>query len=74
MRKSKITQREIALGKRIRRLRKQKDLTQEKLAEKVGVSVTHIGLIETGKRGVSMKTLEKIARSLSSMVKDLINF
>ncbi len=69
-----MTKREIELGKRIRRYRHQKGLTQEQLAERVRVSVTHIGLVETGKRGISMKTLSKVAHALGYKVKDLINF
>ncbi len=70
----KITQKDIQLGKRIRRFRKKVDLTQEELAEKVRVSTTHIGLVETGKRRLSLKTLQKIASALGVKVKDLLPF
>jgi len=70
----KITQNDIKLGKRIRRLRRQLDLTQEKLAERVGVSVTHIGLVETSKRRASLKTLQKIANVLKVKTRDLLPF
>lgn len=66
-----ITNNDIALGKRIRKFRKRSGLTQEKLAEKVNVSVTHIGLVETGKRRVSLKTLYKIANALGVKIKDI---
>jgi len=67
----KITQNDIALGKRIRRLRKQTGLTQEKLAEKIHVSATHVGLVETGKRRFSLKSLQRIATALGVKLKDL---
>lgn len=71
---SKLTQNDIQIGKRIRRLRKQRELTQEELAEKVGVSTTHVGLVETGKRRMSLKTLQKVANALKVKVKDLIPY
>ncbi len=38
---STVTQNDLRLANRIRRLRKQKELTQAELAEKVHVSTTH---------------------------------
>jgi len=70
----KITKKDIALGKRIKRIRKAVGLTQERLAEKVHISTTHIGLVETGKRRASLKTLQKIASVLGVKTKDLIPF
>lgn len=70
----KITKKEIQLGKRIKKLRRKAGLTQEQLAEKVNVSTTHIGLVETGKRRVSLKTLQKIASVLGVKVKELLPF
>ena len=70
----KITKKEVKLGKRIKRLRRKVGLTQEQLAEKVNVSTTHIGLVETGKRRVSLKTLQKIASALEVKVKELLPF
>ena len=45
---------QIELGMRIKRLRVAKGLTQEKLAEALGVSLEHIGKIERGKRTPSL--------------------
>jgi len=70
----KITRKDIALGKRIKRMRNKAGLTQEQLAEKVHVSTTHIGFVETGKRRVSLKTLQRVANALGLKVKDLIPF
>lgn len=70
----KITKKEMQLGKRIKKLRKKASLTQEELAEKVNVSTTHVGLVETGKRRVSLKTLQKIASVLGIKVKELLPF
>ncbi len=70
----KITKKEILLGKRIKRVRRRVGLTQETLAEKASVSTTHIGLVETGKRRVSLKTLQRIATALGVKTKELIPF
>ena len=40
------------VGMRIRNARKRKHLTQEQLAELVGVTFRHIGNIETGKKNI----------------------
>ena len=46
---------------RIRKLRKQQQLTQEELALELGISRSTLGMYETGKREPDFKTLEKIA-------------
>lgn len=68
---SSLTQKDIEIANRIRRLRKKNELTQEQLAEKVHVSTTHIGLVETGKRRASLKTLQRIASALGVKLKEL---
>ena len=45
------------IGKRIRACRLAKGMTQEQLANEVGVVVTHISHIETGNSVPSLKTL-----------------
>lgn len=70
----KITQKDISFGKRLARLRRNKGFTQEKMAEKIHLSTTFIGLLETGRRKASLKSLQKIASVLGIKVKDLLNF
>ena len=53
-----------ALGKRIRAQRKLRDMTQEALADAVGVSCSFIGHIERGTRKLSVETLVSIADAL----------
>lgn len=48
----------------VKHFRKEKNYTQEKLAELSGLHRTYIGGIELGKRNVSIETLEKIAKAL----------
>lgn len=60
------------LGAKIRKVRRQKDLTQEKLAELAGVDYTYLNMIEAGKRNPSIKKLAKIARALSVSLSELL--
>ncbi|MFA6989582.1 MAG: helix-turn-helix transcriptional regulator [Candidatus Gastranaerophilaceae bacterium] len=53
------------LGKRIKYLREEKDLTQEQLAEKVGLSLDFIGKIEVAISKPSVDTLIKIIKALN---------
>ena len=62
------------LGKRIRALRKEKRLSQARLAEKAGLSEACIGTIERGSRTPRLPTLQKIASALKVEVKDLFDF
>ena len=67
----KVTNKDISFGRRLQRIRKKSVLTQEKLADATRLSTTFIGLIETGKRKPSLKTLEKIASALKTDIKNL---
>lgn len=50
------------IGRKVKRLRKEKDLSQEKLAEYVGMSREHISCIERGKHLVTIETLYSLAK------------
>ena len=58
-------------GKRVAEVRKSKGVTQQELAENIGMSVVAIAYIETGKRWARLGTLNKIANSLKVSVADL---
>ena len=49
-----------ALGKKIKQIRKEKKLTQEKLAEMINIEVPSLSNIETGKFAPSVETLQKL--------------
>lgn len=66
-----ITKNDKRLGKRIQRLRKKAGLTQEQLAEKVGISMKYVQFIENARRIPALKTLYKIARALGVKSSDL---
>jgi len=54
-----------AIGSRIRKCRKDRNLTQEVLAEQCGISTAFIGHIERGTRKLSVETLFRIAQELN---------
>lgn len=58
--------------KRIKKFRNEICLTQEDLAEKVGVSRVYIGYVEQGRNSPSLEILEKIAKSLKVKISDLL--
>ncbi|MBU3979447.1 helix-turn-helix domain-containing protein [Patescibacteria group bacterium] len=63
-----------ALGRKIQIQRKKLKITQEKLAEKVGISRAYMGYIEQGRYIPSFKVADKIAKAFKVKVKDLISF
>ncbi|MBQ8210466.1 MAG: helix-turn-helix transcriptional regulator [Clostridia bacterium] len=50
-----------AIGMRIKNLRKDKSLTQEKLAEMLDISIEHLSRIENGSFRPSITLIEKIS-------------
>ena len=45
-------------------LRREKDLTQEQLAERAGTHVTYVGRIERGERNLTWTALSRICEGL----------
>ena len=62
------------LGKRIKELRKESGLTQEKLAELIDIETTSLSGIESGRHFPSLPTIEKIATKLNVELKTLFDF
>jgi len=58
--------------KRIRKYRHDAGLTQEDLAEKVGVSRVYIGYVEQGRNTPSLEILGKIAKALKVKLSDIV--
>ena len=54
----------IKFGDKIRELRHQKKLSQERLAEMAGLHRTYIGMIERAEKNITLINIEKIARAL----------
>jgi transcriptional regulator with XRE-family HTH domain len=62
------------LGRRIAELRRARMLTQERLAEALGCSVTFISLVERGVNSPSVAGLENFAKILKVEVRELFTF
>lgn len=62
----------IDLGKRIRKIRLQKQMTQKQLAEKCGCNRNYISMLERGERNPSYKSLVMIATGLEMELHELI--
>ena len=60
------------VGLRIRAVRLEKKLTQEKLAEAAGVGVTHISHIETGNSIPSLQVTVDIVNALGCSMDELL--
>lgn len=60
------------IGQRIRKIRKAHGLSQEELAEKIGISTTHMSHIETGNTKLSLPVLVSIASVLEVQTDDLL--
>lgn len=52
------------LGEHLRRYRRGKGLSQEQLAEVLGVHRTYMGGVERGERNLTLRSVERIAASL----------
>ena len=61
-------------GKNVQKYRKLNKLTQEKLAELIGMDTTSISSIETGKYFVSAENLCRISQALNTSIADLFTF
>lgn len=62
------------LGERIKQLRENAHLTQEKLAEKAGISLDYLGKIEVNINKPGLKALIKIANALDVKLMTLFDF
>ena len=59
------------LSKRIKKRRNELGITQEELAEKIGVSRVYVGYVEQGRNTPSLEILEKIAKALKIKLSEL---
>jgi len=55
----------IVFGRRIREIRSQRGLSQEKLAELADLHRNYVGGVERGERNVSLVNIVKLAHGLS---------
>jgi transcriptional regulator with XRE-family HTH domain len=69
MRSNRILQ---ALANRIKELRLERNVSQEELAHRSGLSRTGMGFLETGKRWPRLDTLMSVAEGLNIPVDELL--
>lgn len=67
-------ERNETFGQRLRRIRKEKKLTQTALAKKVGVDPQYIHLYESGKYRPSLQMFEWICEALDVTASELLGF
>jgi transcriptional regulator with XRE-family HTH domain len=61
------------LGRRVRQLRTEKGLSQEKIAENSGISSKYVSDLERGLANVSVQILERVAANLGVCASDLLD-
>lgn len=61
-----------SIGRRIKTARTHLEMTQERLAEQVNLSPSHLSNIETGTTKVSLPTIVKLANALQVSVDSLL--
>jgi transcriptional regulator with XRE-family HTH domain len=60
------------LGNNIKKRRQKLQMTQSDLAVRSGLHRSYLAGIESGKRNVSLKTIQKLAQALEMQVIDLL--
>lgn len=63
-----------ALGNRIRDIRKQQKVSQEELAEALGIRTSSLSAIETGKTFASCSTISRLCEVFNLLPKELFDF
>ena len=61
----------LLFGQNVQKYRKERNLSQEKLAELAGVHRTYIGMIERAEKNITLCNIDKIAKALQVEIKDL---
>ncbi len=59
-------------GNNVQKIRKQKNISQERLAELAHVHRTYIGMVERAERNITLINMEKIANALEVEIADLL--
>ncbi|MDD5415385.1 MAG: helix-turn-helix transcriptional regulator [Candidatus Daviesbacteria bacterium] len=70
MDKSKIRKQ---FGKRVRKLRKEREMSQEDLANDASIERSYLGSIERGERSPTLDKIASIAKALKIPIRELFN-
>ncbi len=65
-------ERMIAFGKRVREVRKDKGISQERLAEMAGIDRSYMGNIERGEKNITLKKAYEVCDALEVDLSELI--
>jgi transcriptional regulator with XRE-family HTH domain len=60
------------VGLNLQRLRREKGLSQEELADFAGIHQTYLSGVERGKRNPTVSVLQRIAEALGTDIEDLV--
>ena len=61
-----------AFGEAVRALRRERGLSQEEFADRVGLHRTYIGDVERGERNIGLVNIGRIAQALDLPIVDLV--
>ncbi len=62
------------LGEIIKKFRREKNLSQEDLADKIDIDRSYMGFIERGERNVTLEKIMRISKVLNVKIRDLFDF
>lgn len=62
------------IGKNLKKLRQEKQLTQAELAKKAGINTNYYARIERGEETPSLDTLKKLTKILKVKSSDILSF
>lgn len=71
MRRYKVNK---VFGKRVQKVRKERKISQEELAARIGVHRNHMGRIERGETSPPLPLVEKITKVLKTSSQNLLPF
>ena len=64
----------VGVGKKLKRIREKRGITQEQFEEKTGINAKYISAVESGQKNVTIKTLDKIAKGLEIEIYEIFLF
>lgn len=62
----------VRFGKRLREVREEAGISQERLAELATLHRTYVSSVERGKRNISIENIERLATALGISMRDLM--
>lgn len=64
---------QLLFAANVRRIRKAKGMTQEKLAEGANLHTNYVSSVERGQRNISIQSIERLARALEVPMAQLLS-